>query len=1110
MTSIPNNQFQSPEQLNSLVGVSASRILRLADQSVELVTSCQDPNNPSLVFIEFSLSGIVSYMAVIKILEVDGDASFGSNGVVARIVTNDIRTTSLPVSTVNGIINGKILADFGSAIPNFLAAQKITFRLEMVPQVSVIPGTTIPTSLISKELAWEKGVLPTPYTLSYENGVLKVYFQYLGEGNCACQIQCVTPSGVSSDINFCPDDIQAVSITKELNGDPFTFNVLLRDGIGNTSTLDITTLINVIPISPIVSIEEVSSRRFRAQISINRLNFRGISVSDADYQIIKYTDTPENYVVWKDWSIRGWDTFMDYNIKEGHTYGYAVRYKGKYGDISEFSPWAVVEAVNIDYSAPPAEPVPYGFGEWVERFIHTGQETNAFSAYTQTDFTGVLSLSSNQLGVSGKVWPERFKAVHAALIPKGRYRGHIIVWDTCLLIGSDPTICPGELIAFQPYSIINPSPASGEVRFRNFLVPLGPSRDPAPGPDPVPGATGRLWANLFCVGQTWTHNGDLLMAGGAFVTDNFVQYGVDKTYIWNPAGTSTYFFGSESGATYYGTLTGGHYNDGAGCWVEGPELEVYRYYPTTTLSHRLNRVGTGDPVVYVFGGSTPGWDGVYGTADAIYGKGYSGRNSYEALQVTGKPVGRECGYSKDVNPVGGSAVFNGPGYLGAENYFEDSFHIYPRMYVLSSGGVFMAGNAAKSATLKNHDTAPGEWTYTEGHDYRPKRLNAFSDYNQAAFYASAFGKKDYVLKIGGGTLFINSLTPENNITGWDLSNVQAITAGITGSDWQNMPHLNRPRFVAQSVILADGSIFVFGGGRTILRYASNNELIPYPFRRPDAGTEFAATPVIDPLSPWELLHGLHGHHDQKGNPVTIAQTYAESIPQTLAESVSVGPAELTDSEKQGVYQDFSDGQIILRYCFHTVPETIFPDRNESVPPQTWSPAQSLFQYHSTALLLPDGRVFAGGGGGLVSANKGAYDPKTDYEIYAPHYLRPITTYSGLVYKKPQSVVIADATINSNPEHNAYDLNYNSQYTITCSNTILPDHIGRVVLVSPGAATHQADMAQRFFELPIVSRTGELTVRFSTPSDDRAWQKGFHMLFALSNNNAPAEAIWVKF
>ena len=211
-----------------------------------------------------------------------------------------------------------------------------------------------------------------------------------------------------------------------------------------------------------------------------------------------------------------------------------------------------------------------------------------------------------------------------------------------------------------------------------------------------------------------------------------------------------------------------------------------------------------------------------------------------------------------------------------------------------------------------------------------------------------------------------------------------------------------------------------------------------------------------------------------------------------------------------MYQDFANDQLILRYCFHTVPETIFPDRNESLPPQTWAPSQSLFQYHSTTLLLPDGRVFAGGGGGLVSSNRGQYDPNSDYEIYAPHYLRPITAYSGLTYKRPQSVIISDATINPNPEHNAYDLSYNTQYTIRCSSNILPDHVGRVVLVSPGASTHQADMAQRFYELPIVNRESQMSVKILTPENDKHWQKGFHMIFALSNNNAPSEAIWVKF
>lgn len=1094
MTRVPDAQFRNPSQLNLIPNLSSSRIFRGVPGSLTLGNVCQDSDDPRKVLIDFSLVGYSVDRVEVSILSVDGDTSYATNNVIAPTVVSDSRNFRFPISIAQGAVSGKIVADFGIAIPDLLTKVVIAFRVSIINSSGIV--------LSSSDYTWSKANLPRPVGMNYSNGSLQFLFQYDGEQNCSCDIQCVIPSGVTTNLTFCPDQTQTINLEQVLDGDPFNFSIIVRDALGNTSTLNSTTLLNVVPQPPSLGI--IQKDRHNAPIGtilIIPQSLNNIEIKYKYYQIIRYESTPNNYQIWKDWTDSSEAVLHDDELKVDKVYGYAIRYKGEYNDITEFSSWAVLNTTYIyeDYTPPDLTPFSYGFGEWVERFNHTGGDTSAFDAFPKGNFRRAIGLQNySGYETTGKMWPPRFKAIHSSIIPKGRYRGHIIAWDTVLTVGIDDTICPGEEIAFQYYTIIDPKPAPGQPRFRNFLVPLGPSHEPAP--DALSGDTSVLWPNLFCNGHTWTPNGDLIMAGGAFVTEAFQQYALDKTYIWNPAGPSTYYFKTESGVNRFGTLTGGHYNDGAGSWVQGPDMEQYRYYPTLTLSSSLSRVGTGCPVAFIFGGVNRGWDSVYGDPVA----GYSGMNSYEALQITGTVEGRECGYVKDY--ADSSHIWNGPATGDHNNYYEDSFFFYPRMYVLSNGGVFMAGMAAKSSTLQSHDDRPGYWTQTEGHAYRKNRMNAFRDYGFTAFYATGLGKSDYVVRMGGGTLIPNAYVPDNNITGWENSNVESINAAEPNSDWRVLPHMDRSRNLGNTIMLPDGSIFILGGGQLIVRLKPSNEVLPFPFRRPGAGTESAfAAPVALPQNPWAQLHGLHGGHDMPGTVNNMTQVYEDVIASTLAEGSSfANNTTLTDPEKEGVvYTVAEDDYLKIDAVFHYVPETILPDQSKSIP-QRWSPMATIRQYHNTALLLPDGRVFVGGGEGRETYS--GYD----YEIYEPHYIRPITAFSGIVYKRPESIVIPDSAINPNPAHNAYDLDYDTIYTLECSTSILPDSLAKVVIMSPCSATHHADMNQRYIECKNEAIMSEVSLKFRTPANDARWQKGFHMLFGLSNKNIPSEAIWVKF
>jgi hypothetical protein len=134
-------------------------------------------------------------------------------------------------------------------------------------------------------------------------------------------------------------------------------------------------------------------------------------------------------------------------------------------------------------------------------------------------------------------------------------------------------------------------------------------------------------------------------------------------------------------------------------------------------------------------------------------------------------------------------------------------------------------------------------------------------------------------------------------------------------------------------------------------------------------------------------------------------------------------------------------------------------------------------YHSTALLLPDGRVLTAG-----STPFGPYELRL--EVYSPGYL----------FKGPRP------RITRAPESFAYGQPAEVSYEHT-------GDIRSVALMRPGAVTHSFDMDQRYVELRFDQNgTDRLTVE--APPDRHVAPPGFYMLFLLSEGGVPSEAKFV--
>ncbi len=130
-------------------------------------------------------------------------------------------------------------------------------------------------------------------------------------------------------------------------------------------------------------------------------------------------------------------------------------------------------------------------------------------------------------------------------------------------------------------------------------------------------------------------------------------------------------------------------------------------------------------------------------------------------------------------------------------------------------------------------------------------------------------------------------------------------------------------------------------------------------------------------------------------------------------------------------------------------------------------------YHSTALLLPDGRV--------ISAGSNSGSPyQTTVEFYSPPYL----------FQGPRP------SISSAPRDIAYGGGFDVQ-------TPDADAISRVALISLGVDTHGWADDQRYVDLDFTRDDGVL--HMTAPSDAAQAPAGPYMLFILDGNGVPSVA-----
>ena len=346
--------------------------------------------------------------------------------------------------------------------------------------------------------------------------------------------------------------------------------------------------------------------------------------------------------------------------------------------------------------------------------------------------------------------------------------------------------------------------------------------------------------------------------------------------------------------------------------------------------------------------------------------------------------------------------------------------------VLTLGGSWTGGDGGKTGEIWNSSTG---WTEATGIPetniigpdpqgvYRgDNHLWMFAQSNGAVFQAGPSAQMNWITTTGSGSIS---------------------SAGNRGTD---------PYSINGNAVLYDiGKILKVGGApayqqNTGTTYATNSAYLI------DITAGYGKNPTITTLA-----------------PMTYERAFSNSVVLPNGDVVVIGG--------QSIPEPFTDSAAIL------VPELWSPVTQKF---SLLNPMQTPRTYHSTAILLPDGRVFEGGGG---QCGTGCPQNHLTAEILTPPYL-----------------LNADGSAASRPTIVSASTSVNLGGTI---NVTTGGPVSSFALMRLSATTHTVNNDQRRIPLAIATTSTANAYTLNVPSDPGVALPGYYMLFALNASGVPS-------
>ncbi len=343
------------------------------------------------------------------------------------------------------------------------------------------------------------------------------------------------------------------------------------------------------------------------------------------------------------------------------------------------------------------------------------------------------------------------------------------------------------------------------------------------------------------------------------------------------------------------------------------------------------------------------------------------------------------------------------------------------------------------------------------------------------------------------------------------------------NSWTEGPMMSQPRWYPTTAQLGDGSVMIFGGlarpaaqATTVDRYQPASDsiqtapasvskaMLTYPRMKLTtsgllAWTNLASTQFFDPAtSTWSTGPALtpDGRGRNDTSVLLPGLTRIMEIGGTTAAGATAGCEILNTSATSMAWQStgsmhhprewantvlLADGTVLVAGGGRKddYGEPVFGAEIYHPAHGTWTvmaAQRAPRMYHSTAVLLPDGRV--------LSAGQSYGSLKQTGEVFSPPYL-----FKGA---RP---VISSAPVT---------LGYGAAFTVGT-----PDAAGirRVALVKASAVTHGNNFDQRYVDCTFSAGGGKLHV--TAPPNGNHAPPGWYMLFLVNTAGVPSVAHWVR-